>query len=294
MQLGPAFYDLKNKLLSLYDEREATAIAHEVMHHISGLDKMQRLIQKDVELTGEQQQLLGAALADLLRGRPLQYITHSAWFLGREFYVDENVLIPRPETEELVEWILSEIPNSKFQIPNSEGQISNLRILDIGTGSGCIPVSLRLAMPDAEVTSVDISEGALGVAKRNAQSISADVNFLHLDFLNASEHNKLGIYDVIVSNPPYIPEAEKDNMHSNVKDHEPSVALFVPDEDAMLFYKAIATFGKGHLKEGGRIYCEIEVGKPEESKAVFEDAGYKDVEVRKDMHGNWRMVKAVK
>jgi release factor glutamine methyltransferase len=280
-----AFYHMRQQLLVVYDDREAAAIAHEVMYYITGLDKVQRLMQKDAVLSEEQEERLTAALQELLQGRPLQYITHSAWFLGREFYVDEHVLIPRPETEELVQWVIVEIPNSKFQIP---------KVLDIGTGSGCIPISLKLAMPDADVTSVDISEDALGVARRNATSLAADVNFVQLDFLNSQEHNKLGVYDVIVSNPPYIPEIEKENMHSNVKDHEPSIALFVPDEDAMLFYKAIARFGKEHLKEGGTIYCEIEVGKPEESRAVFEEMGYKNVEVRKDMHGNWRMVKAAK
>jgi release factor glutamine methyltransferase len=278
---------MRQQLLPVYEEREAAAIAHEVMYYITGLDKVQRLMQKDAVLSEEQEERLTAALQELLQGKPLQYITHSAWFFGREFYVDEHVLIPRPETEELVQWVVDDQTNSKFQIPNS-------KVLDIGAGSGCIPISLKLAMPGAEVTSVDISGGALGVARRNATTLSADVNFIQLDFLNSQEHNKLGVYDVIVSNPPYIPETEKDNMHSNVKDHEPSIALFVPDEDAMLFYNAIARFGKEHLKEGGAIYCEIEVGKPEESRAVFEGMGYKNVEVRMDMHGNWRMVKAIK
>jgi release factor glutamine methyltransferase len=282
---GSAFYELKNKLQPLYDEREAAAMAHEILHFITGLDKTQRLLKKETVFNDRQQQQYDQATLELLKGRPLQYVTGSAWFRGKEYQVNEHVLIPRPETEELVEWIVTQISNSKFPIP---------KILDIGTGSGCIPISLKLELPGPDVTSSDISSDALSVAAENAKRLHADVHFLQLDFLDASQHNKLAVYDVIVSNPPYIPEADKDSMHKNVKDHEPGIALFVPDNDALVFYRAIAAFGKAHLSSNGYIYCELDAGHALECKQLFKEAGYKDVEVRKDMHGNLRMLRAGK
>ncbi len=278
-----AFYQLKEQLQVLYDANEAAAICHLFLEYVTGIGKMERLDKKDTELTEQQQQLYDRKTNDLRKGRPIQYVTNSAWFLGKEFYVDESVLIPRPETEELVHWIVTQIPNSKFQIP---------KILDIGTGSGCIPISLKLAIPGAEITSCDISNEALNVAKTNANKLNATINFLKLDFLDTARHNNLGMYDVIVSNPPYIPAEEKERLHSNVKDYEPAVALFVPDNDALVFYRAIALFGKGHLNSNGYIYCELDAAHAEECKLLFENAGYKKVEIRKDMHGNWRMLKA--
>lgn len=275
-----AFYALKEELTPIYDEREASAIAHEVMLHVTGLDKLERLVHKDKELTGEQQILFTQACIDLLTGKPLQYVTGSAWFMNREFIVNEHVLIPRPETEELVQWIIDD--NKK----------ENLTIFDIGTGSGCIPISLKLALPAAVVTTCDISEMALETAAANAKKQMANIHFIGMDILDTEQQNNTGVYDVIVSNPPYIPVAEKANMHSNVKDHEPEIALFVPNDDALLFYRAIAQFGKTHLAEKGSIYCELESSHARETKALFELMGYSNVEIRKDMHGNWRMLKA--
>jgi release factor glutamine methyltransferase len=285
LSYNQAFYELKNRLQPLYDEREAVSIAHEIINHITGLDKTQRLIQKETVFTDVEQQQYEQMLNSLVRGVPLQYVTHIAWFMGREYYVNEHVLIPRPETEELVQWILGE--NSQFPIPNSQ-----FHILDIGTGSGCIPISLKLALEYAEVTSCDISNDAIEVAKRNAKKLNATIDFLHLDFLDGSQHTKMGIYDVIVSNPPYIPAAEKERLHTNVKDHEPGLALFVPDDDSLVFYKAIALFGRQHLNSNGYIYCELDANHAMECKALFEAIGYKNVEIRKDIHGNWRMLKA--
>jgi release factor glutamine methyltransferase len=283
MQIGPAFYELKNKLSSLYDEREAAAIAHEVLYFVTGLDKTARLMRKDTSFTDQQQAQYDLAADQLLTGRPLQYVTHSAWFTNKEFYVDEAVLIPRPETEELVQWILDEIPNSKIPNPG---------ILDIGTGSGCIPISLQLAL-GCDATACDISEAALAVASKNATALGAAVNFVQLDFLDPAEHTKLGHYDVIVSNPPYIPLRDSATMHSNVKDHEPHIALFVPDDDALLFYRMIALFGKEHLKTSGYIYCELDSNHAQQCRELFETMGY-TAEIKQDMHGNWRMLRATR
>lgn len=278
---GEAFYDLKKNLQSVYDEREAAAIAHELLNHVTGLNKLDRLMQKDTELTDQQEIKYAAAAQKLLAGVPMQYVIGIAWFMEREFEVNEHVLIPRPETEELVYWIVQDYKGN-----------DKIDILDIGTGSGVIPVSLKLAMPDATVSAIDISEQALEVAARNAEWHHAEIAFAGMDILDPEQQNNTGIYDVIVSNPPYIPLSEKENMHVNVKDHEPSLALFVPSDDPQLFYRAIAQYGKSHLKAGGVIYCEVEATQGPETKRVFEQMGYGKVELRKDMHDNWRMLKA--
>lgn len=283
LSYSQAYYRLVKELQPLYDEREAAAIAHELLLHITGLDRTQRLIRKDTVLTQALQQQYDLSLTSLKTGRPLQYVTHSSWFMGREYYVNEHVLIPRPETEELVQWISDDWAGSN----------KHNRMLDIGTGSGCIPISLKLSIPLSDVAACDISGPALEVAKKNAQHLKADIHFSQIDFLNPAEHNKLGTYDVIVSNPPYIPISEKEKLHDNVKNHEPGLALFVPDSDALIFYRVIALFGKAHLNSIGYIYCELDAAHAMECKVLFEQEGYKSVEIRKDMHGNWRMLRAV-
>lgn len=279
MTYSEAYYQLAAQLQALYDGQEAAAIAHEALHHITGLNRLERLMRKEDELNGAQAAQYETIKAGLLAARPLQYVLGTAWFMGRAYMVNENVLIPRPETEELVQWIVDE---------HKDAAIS---ILDIGTGSGCIPISLKLTLPAATVSSCDISESALEVAKQNAARLDAAVNFMHLDFLDVMQQGELGMYDVIVSNPPYIPLSEKETLHDNVKNHEPALALFVAD-DALLFYKAIAAFGKAHLKKSGVIYCELHRDYAQQTGAMFATAGYAHVEVRKDMHGNERMVKA--
>jgi release factor glutamine methyltransferase len=219
--------------------------------------------------------------AELIAGRPLQYVLGYAWFMGKRYKVNEQVLIPRPETEELVAWIIDDAGSVNTQ----------LNILDIGTGSGCIPIALKQALYAAAVTSCDISKGALAVAKENAANMNAGMEFIQTDFLDDTQWQLLGMYDVIVSNPPYIPIAEKDGLHANVRAYEPATALFVAD-DALVFYRAIASFGKQHLNSSGSIYCELHRDYAVATKALFEEQGYA-VELRKDMHGNWRMLKAV-
>ncbi len=280
LSYGEAFYQLKSELQSLYDAQEATAVAHELLYSITGLEKMDRLMRKDEPLTEAQQKLYDTCKADLLKGKPLQYVTGTAWFMGKEFKVNEHVLIPRPETEELVDWI---IKDHKVK--------QDISILDIGTGSGCIPISLQLALPGATTLSCDISEEAIEVAKENARKLEADISFIKTDFLNQKMWYNFEQYDVIVSNPPYIPQKEYKNMHTNVRDFEPSLALFVPDDDALLFYRNIAEFGKTNMKPDGVIYCELHKDHAEKTEQMFREKGYK-TELRKDMHGNERMIKA--
>lgn len=280
---GKAFYELKDQLQQLYDSNEAAAISHIFLEYVTGLSKLERLDKKDTLFTDAQQNIFDTKIKDLVRGKPVQYATNRAWFLGREYYVNEAVLIPRPETEELVQLTLKELAAARISTPT---------ILDIGTGSGCIPISIKLALPDADVTTCDISNTALNVAKTNANKLNAQINFIQADFLDTEQHNKLGKYDVIVSNPPYIPAEEKARLHKNVRDFEPALALFVPDNDALVFYKAIAAFGKEHLNANGYIYCELDAAHAEECKLLFEHTGYNEVNIEKDMHGNWRMLRA--
>ncbi len=238
-------------------------------------------MEKHALLTEQEEHLFEDMTAQLLTGKPLQYLTSKAWFMGREFYVDEHVLIPRPETEELVQWVLDDHKDDTV-----------LSIIDIGTGSGCIPISLKLALNKARITTCDVSYDAIEVAKRNARKLEAAVEFIEIDFLQEAHWPLLGKYDVIVSNPPYIPIGEKNMLHVNVQAHEPELALFVPDEDALLFYRKIALFGKGHLKKGGMIYCEAHTDHALATAAVFEEQSYTGVIAKKDLHDNMRMVRA--
>jgi release factor glutamine methyltransferase len=279
LSYNDAFYGLKNNLQSLYDAQEAAAIAHEVLEHLTGFSKMQRLLDKDKLLTEAQQQQFNQIATALQNSTPLQYALGTAWFMGRQFMVDSNVLIPRPETEELVQWIIDDHKDS------------TLSILDIGTGSGCIPISLKLALPNAEVNSCDISEGALATAQKNATVLQADIIFLQHDVLNEHDQQQLDNYDIIVSNPPYIPINEKETLHENVRNHEPSLALFVPNDDPQLFYRTIAEFGLAHLKQNGIIYFELHVDYANDTEALLRSIGYQ-TELRKDIHGNLRMLKA--
>lgn len=277
-----AFYTIKNNLAPIYGEREAAAIAHEVTLHITGKDKMERLMLKDQQLTDLQQRVYDASLQRLIAGEPMQYVIGSAWFMGKEYFVNKEVLIPRPETEELVDWIVTDHARSA----------AGLTILDIGTGSGCIPISLKSLIPEATVTSCDISTGAIETARLNAERLKTEIELIQLDFLNEELRNKLGIFNVIVSNPPYIPITDRDSLQPHVRDHEPGLALFVPGSDPLLFYKAIAIFGKEHLSPDGSIYCEMESTYAQECETLFKIEGFGTVTVKMDMHGNWRMLKA--
>ena len=277
-----AYRELITSLSSIYDEREAAAIANVAMESITGLDRMQRVIKRDEQISEKQQVLINTYKEKLVIGIPIQYCTNKALFLGHEYYVDENVLIPRPETEELIEWIIEDVDKQASEV------------LDIGTGSGCIPISLKLLQPQLNITSIDVSSGAINVATKNAHTLNASVAFQKVDFLNKNNWNNLSTYDIIVSNPPYIPENEFETLHTNVRDNEPNEALFVPNDDALLFYRHIAEFGKEHLNNNGAIYCELHVDYAKQTKEMFEHSGYTGASIKEDMNGNLRMLKAIK
>ena len=227
MTISETYHHFSKRLKSIYEDREAENISDWVFENVTGLKKWQRRENKNQELEESDSKKVEKYLEELLLNKPVQYVLNEAWFYKMNFFVNENVLIPRPETEELVEWIVSDLKKEKRPDPTT--------VLDIGTGSGCISVSLKKELPQVNVTSVDVSEKALSVAKKNAILLKASIDFFQMDFLNEKEWNRLSQYDVIVSNPPYIPIGEKEILAKNVTDFEPEIALFVSQNDPFLF-----------------------------------------------------------
>jgi len=289
MTLSEAQVTTRTALLSYYDTREAAQICDWVLEHVSGKKRIDRLIEKEALLTADQELRLAQVLAELRSHRPIQYVLGEAWFAGMPFFVNEAVLIPRPETEELVEWIVEDALNAERLTLNAEQRTKNL--LDIGTGSGCIPITLAKKLPHWSVSSIDVSEAALTVARKNAADLEADVQFQQTDFLDELQWLHLPVVDIIVSNPPYIKVAEQGTMARHVLDFEPSLALFVPDDDALLFYRKIAAFGKTHLRAEGAVFVEINEALGKETVNLFEQQGY-TVTLRKDLQGKDRLIKA--
>jgi release factor glutamine methyltransferase len=288
MTIQQTYIDFKIRLESIYEDREADNIADWVFEKITGLKKWERR-NNSLQLSEIHQHQLDQSLAELLQHKPVQYVLKEAWFYKRNFYVDENVLIPRPETEELVEWIVADARSAMFDLPFK----NKFRIIDIGTGSGCIPVSLKKEIPNAHVTAIDISQKVVFVASKNAKDLSADIDFLQIDFLNAQEWNSFEQFDIIVSNPPYIPIKEKEILAKNVTEFEPGIALFVADDDPFIFYKKIGTFSQLHLSANGKIYVEVHEEYANQIKSIFENEGLITT-IKKDIYGKERMVRAMK
>jgi release factor glutamine methyltransferase len=279
---------LKSALLPLYGERESTIISDWVIEFDTGNTREYCRMHPDQILDPSISERLETHLEELLRWRPVQYILGEAWFMGEAFRVDERVLIPRPETEELVQWVTAYVQSEKSH------QTSGLRILDIGTGSGCIPISLKAALPSATIWSLDASEGALEVARANARVKKADIHFLHLDVLDDQCRSLIPEVDIIVSNPPYVLDSDLDQMRPNVIDWEPHMALFVEGPDPLLFYQRIAELGLEKLAEGGQIFVEIQETQSEAVVDLFRTRGYVEIEARRDFSERDRMVRARK
>lgn len=274
------YRELWRTLEPLYGNGEARAITDYVLDVCFGLSKADILCGAVEEMTAEKTAELNKIFGRLTEGEPVQYVLGRAEFSGRWFSVRPGVLIPRPETEELCAWITAD---SKVS--------ASPKVLDIGTGSGCIAITLQLDMPESKVTAWDISADALDVARENAQQLGANVNFVKLDALNAKPE---GEWDVIVSNPPYICEKEKKDMAVNVLEHEPHTALFVPDADPLLFYRAITRLAVQTLNKGGRLYFEINPIYADDTCRMMQAEGMTAVELRSDMYGKQRMAKGVK
>ncbi|MCP9199735.1 peptide chain release factor N(5)-glutamine methyltransferase [Gramella sp. GC03-9] len=246
-----------------------------------GIDRLQLAINPETKIESEKLIKLESALKRLKSHEPIQYITGKQEFFGMEFRVDKNVLVPRPETEELVQWILDDIPNKE----------NDLKILDIGTGSGCIAISLAAYLKNAGVQAYDISEMALEIASQNAEINKAEVQLKRQDILKLEKLDES--FDIIVSNPPYVRELEKKEMNRNVLEHEPDTALYVEDQDALVFYRKIAGLAQISLPVNGLLYFEINQYLAHETEALVKKMGF-ETELKKDIFGNFRMLKGIK
>ncbi|HEY9535501.1 MAG TPA: peptide chain release factor N(5)-glutamine methyltransferase [Mucilaginibacter sp.] len=284
--INDAFITFKQGLSGVYDVQETEAITLLVLTELLNTSKAAIKAFGDRGLTLTQQEEINNIITQLKTGKPLQYALGYAEFYGLKFLVNPATLIPRPETEELVQWVLDSVKLSP----------TGLNILDIGTGTGCIAISLKKNLPDAKVSAMDISADALNTAKENAVLNEVDVEFIETDILNFHQtHSPLTTqYSLIVSNPPYVTLEDKKLMHSNVTDFEPHTALFVPENDPLIFYKAIADFALVSLGPGGLLFFEINESLGKETADLLIGKGFKDVEIRKDLSSRDRMVKAEK
>jgi release factor glutamine methyltransferase len=267
-------------LLPFYDEMEAESFFYLLLENKHQLRRIDLAL--DVDSVFSENEILNwnAILEKLKIQIPIQYIIGTTHFYGLEFIVDENVLIPRPETEELVDWIVK--LNSKLS------KKKNLKILDIGTGSGCIAISLAKNIPNSEVFAIDVSEKALAIAEKNAILNKVPVTFLHKNILETKNLSRK--FDIIVSNPPYVRNLEKAEIKPNVLDNEPHLALFVPDNDPLIFYKKIAELAAANLNPNGQLFFEINQYLGKETQELLESIGLKNIELRKDIYGNDRMI----
>ena len=271
-----------SELQTIQEESEIESFFFILTEYLLNLKRIDISLNPDFEVSETDLETWNTIISELKTEKPIQYITGEAWFYGYRFEVNENTLIPRPETEELIEWIVEESKNLKIQQPN------NLNILDIGTGSGCIPISLKKELPNAEVFTIDVSEKALEMARKNAVDNEVEVNFMLKNILETD--SLVEKYDVIVSNPPYVRNLEKQEIKKNVLAYEPHLALFVEDSDALLFYRKIAQLALTSLTPNGKLFFEINQYLGKETVALLENLGFKNIELRKDSVGNDRMI----
>lgn len=280
----PTYAEIINRMkcaaAANYDEREAHSLALWAVEALTGADRVQLLVDPHREVEHVDMEEVERVEHELSEARPIQYIIGMAEFCGLQFAVGEGVLVPRPETEELVRWVAEECPTAR-------------RILDIGTGSGAIAVSLAKLLPQAEVAAMDISEVALDYASRNAAANGVKVRVVQGDALSdwAGAFEEL---DVVVSNPPYVPASDRASMHRNVRDYEPEMALFVPDDDLLRFYRSIADGAMRALRMGGALYFEIYEGAAEQMIEMLTERGWTDIELRRDFNDKNRMIRCRK
>lgn len=278
--------EFTNTLSSIHEAQEVKSLTWLSINSVCKLERAKYLSMRDDELAQTDLDKLLEILEQLKNGSPLQYILGETDFYDLKFKVNPSVLIPRPETEELVDWTLITIREMK-------GETEVLKIVDIGTGSGCIPISIKKYIPLADITAIDISENALDTAKLNAELNKTELNFIKDNILTPTNQELVNTqYDVIISNPPYITESEKSKMHQNVLNYEPHNALFVPDNESLKFYNAISDFAINHLKKTGFLFLEINENFGKETISLLLKKGFKTTELRQDMYGKDRMIKA--
>jgi release factor glutamine methyltransferase len=307
------------ELSSLYDEKEIESFFYLILENFHQIKRIDLALNPQMRMNDKQLLHWESILSDLKKQKPIQYILGETEFYGLPFLVNENTLIPRPETEELVELIIKQ--NSKSEIPpepkvNGAKLNSKLKILDIGTGSGCIAIALKKNLPNSEVFAIDISEEALETAKKNAQINQVEIHFIQADILKINNLEQLPssnsqlptsnsqlptsnfqlptTFDIIVSNPPYVRILEKQEINPNVLEYEPHLALFVEDEDALLFYRKIAQLALKSLSPNGRLYFEINQYLGKETVELIESFGFKNVVLHKDIYGNDRMIEGTR
>lgn len=269
------------KELSNYPKPEAEQLIYILLQEWFGVTRTHLITYPDTKLSNSDYNQIIEGIKRLKMNEPVQYIIGKAEFFNLRFEVDENVLIPRPETEELVDWIIK------------ENILEKPEIVDIGTGSGCIAISLAAGIASASVSAVDVSLGALNIATKNSRLNQVDINFIHADVLTTEAMLKLpDSIEVLVSNPPYVTGKQKKVMHKNVVENEPHLALFVDDNDPLIFYRRIAQIGKSKLKKGGKLYFEINEEFGKETADLVRALGYSNVQVRKDINGKNRMLRA--
>lgn len=279
MSLKALYRNILLQLQEVYNLSEATTITGYLFEKYAGSTRADIIRHPDQQLSASTHEQLQFALAELLEHKPIQYVLGETWFYHLKFKINGQALIPRPETEELVELLIS---NNRNSVPGQQ-------ILDIGTGSGCIAIAIKKNLPATIVTAIDISDGALELAKENAVQHNTGIRFLQMDFLNESCWPGLPQFDIIISNPPYIPQAEKEMLAKNVSCYEPHTALFVPGNDPLLFYEKIAGFSTSHLKKNGMIYLEVHEDHAQETASLFPKEQFQ-TSIKKDIFGKDRMI----
>jgi len=284
VRIKEAYHQLQQSIQPLYENREASNIADLIMEDITGWDRSRRIVHHDALLSEPQLERYTHCKEELLHGRPTQYVLGHAWFCGMRLQVDEHVLIPRPETEELVMEV------KKMYADISTDRDHQFKMVDIGTGSGCIAIALKKYFPDWDVWAVDKYNGALAIAKKNAVLLDTEVRFVASDILKEAKTDFLPAFDLIISNPPYIPSEDKSAMDDRVLDHEPHDALFVTDNDPLQFYKAIIAFSEQHLLRGGMLFFETHELYAQEVAALLEANGFEHIVVKKDFQEKERIV----
>ncbi|MEQ8688349.1 MAG: peptide chain release factor N(5)-glutamine methyltransferase [Imperialibacter sp.] len=272
------FTKVVNQLTPIFGANEAQSITDYLLEGTLAVTAKERLAKKPLEVSGKDLEVLEKAVKRLKNEEPVQHVVGYGWFYGRKFFVNKDVLVPRPETEELVHWIV-----------NSHKKPTETNLLDIGTGSGCIPITISLEVPNIQCEGWDISEAALKTASENATKLEANVLFKHVNILEATIVNKA--FDVIVSNPPYVRDSEKTLMSKNVLDYDPALALFVGDDDPLIFYRKIAGLARTGLKNGGWLYFEINEAFGKEMKDLLDSLSYSHIELRQDINGKDRMIR---